>query len=63
MSRYKPLRKANVYIMTNDFKKLFYGFRTLYAKDATGKVYIRYKNRYYPAFYDGYHTHIARIKR
>ncbi len=59
--RYKPLRKANVYIMTNDFKRLFYGMRTLYTKDLTGKKYIRYKNRYYPVFYDGRYTYIARI--
>lgn len=61
-SRYRPLRKANVFITTKkDFKRIFYGMRTLYAKDCTGRTYIRYKNRYYPVFYDGYHTYIARI--
>lgn len=60
MSRYKPLRKANVYI-TKGFKRLYYGMRTLYAKDSTGNKYIRYKNRYYRAYYDGRHTYNVRI--
>ena len=61
-SRYMPLRKANVFITTRkDFKRVFYGMRTLYAKDYTGRKYIRYKNKYYPVFYDGYHTYFARI--
>ena len=63
MRRYRPLRKANVHIITNDFKKVFYGMRTLYIKGLSTQKYIRYKNRYYPAYYDGYHTYNARIKR
>ena len=62
MSRYKPLKKSNVFISKN-FKKVFYGMRTLYAKDATGKKYIRYKNRYYRAYYDGHYTYNVRLKR
>ena len=61
-SRYIPIKKANVYI-TKDFKKVFYGMRTLYAKDCTGKVYIRYKNKYYRAYWDGYYptTYYVRL--
>ena len=61
-SRYIPIKKANVYISKN-FKKVFYGMRTLYAKDATGKAYIRYKNKYYRAYSDGYYptTYYVRL--
>ena len=55
MSRYIPIKKANVYISKN-FKKVFYGLRTLYSKDFSGKVYIRYKNRYYRAYYMGHYN-------
>lgn len=58
---YKRLRKANVYISKN-FKKVFYGVRTLYTKDLTGRIYVRYKNKYYQAHYDGRHTYKVRIR-
>ena len=61
MSKYRPLKKANVYISKN-FKRVFYGRRTLYVKDHTGRVYINYKNRYYQAHFDGYHTYLVRLK-
>ena len=61
MSKYRPLRKANVYISKN-FKTVFYGMRTLYVKDCTGRVFIRYKNRYYQAHFDGYRTYHVRLK-
>lgn len=61
MSRYTPLKKANVYI-TKNFKRVFYGMRTLYTKDLTGRVYIKYKNRYYQAHYDGQYTYNVRIR-
>lgn len=60
MRRYTPLRMANVDISKN-FKKVFYGMRTLYAKDCTGRVYIRYKNKYYQAYFDGRHTYNVRL--
>ena len=63
MSKYKPLRKANVIIYKN-FKPVYNGMRTLYMKDFTGKKYIRYKNRYYHAFFSGYNnTYIVRLSR
>ena len=61
MSRYTPVKKAYVYI-TKNYKKVFSGMRTLYAKDMTGRLYVRYKNRYYKAYYDGYHNYDVRIK-
>ena len=63
-SRYMPIKKANVFITTRkDFKRVFYGMRTLYAKDCTGRVYIRYKNKYYRAYSDGYYpsTYYVRL--
>ena len=59
---YRMVKKANVYISKN-FKKLFYGMRSLYAKDHTGRVYVRYKNKYYQAHYDGRYTYYVTIKR
>ena len=41
-SRYIPIRKANVYI-SNGFKKLFYGMRTLYKRPFKEGFYVRYK--------------------
>ena len=61
MSKYRPLKKANVYISKN-FKKVFYGMRTLYVKDHTGRVYIKYNNKYYQAYFDGYYTYHVRLK-
>ena len=66
--RYKILKKANVYISKN-FKKVFYGMRTLYVKDLrntrchdfSGRVYVRYKNKYYQAHFDGRHTYNVRL--
>ena len=58
---YKPIGKANVFI-TKNFKRVFYGPRTLYAKDLTGRIYVRYKNKYYQAHYDGRHTYNVRIR-
>ncbi len=63
-NRYIPIKKAIVHIaMNSNFKKVFYGLRTLYAKDCTGKVYIRYKNKYYRAYSDGYYptTYYVRL--
>ena len=66
---YRKLKKANVFISKN-FKKVFYGVRTLYVKDLrnprrsdfSGRVYIRYKNKYYQAHFDGRHTYNVRIR-
>ena len=60
MTRYTPIRKANVLISKN-FKKVYYGMRTLYTKDFSGKFYIRYKNRYYRAHFDGWNTYTVRL--
>jgi hypothetical protein len=57
---YRPVKKANVFISKN-FKKVFYGMRTLYAKDHTGTVYVRYSNKYYRAYYDGRNTYNVRL--
>jgi len=65
---YRKLKKANVYISKN-FKKVFYGMRTLYVKDLrntrysdfSGKVYVRYKNKYYQAHFDGRNTYNVRL--
>ena len=50
--RYRPAGKENVLILKN-FKRIFYGMRTVYTKDYSGKVYVRYKNKYYRAHYYG----------
>ena len=55
MAKYRPVRKAMV-LITKDLKKVFYGMRALYYKDYTGKVYIKYKNRYYRAYYTGHYN-------
>ena len=55
MAKYRPVRKAMV-LITKDLKRVFYGLRTLYYKDFTGKAYIRYKNRYYRAYYLGHYN-------
>lgn len=60
MSRYTSIKKANVLISKN-FKRVFYGMRTLYAKDHTGKLYVRYQNKYYRAYYDGRYTYNVRL--
>ena len=61
---YRRFKKANVYISKN-FKKVFYGPRTLYVEDTlnriTGRLYVRYKNKYYRAYYDGRHTYNVRL--
>lgn len=65
---YRRLKKANVYI-TNNFKRVFYGPRTLYVKDLrspksrdfSGRVYVKYKNKYYQAHYDGRYTYNVRL--
>jgi hypothetical protein len=59
-SRYIPIKKANVYI-SNGFKKLFYGMRTLYSKGFRKGFYVRYKNRYYRAHFDGRYTYTVRL--
>ena len=63
MSRYKPVRKARVYMFkpktskTNFKKLIYYGFRTLYKKDNTRKLYVRYEIKYYLAYPYGYNTY------
>ena len=61
--RYRKLKIANVFIAKN-FKKVFYGPRTLYVKegDYSGRVYVRYKNKYYRAYYDGRYTYEVNIR-
>lgn len=56
----RKIKKANVMITKNS-KKVYYGIRTLYAKDFTGSVYARYKNKYYKAYYDGRYTYNVRV--
>lgn len=66
---YRKLKIANVFIAKN-FKRVFYGPRTLYVKDFrnarrpdfSGRVYVRYKNKYYEAFYDGRYTYNVTIR-
>ena len=60
MSKYKPIRKVYVYISKKNFDGLFFGKRTLYKKD--GKFYVRYKNKYYRALYDGHSTYDVIIR-
>ena len=60
MTRYIPIRKANVYI-SNGFKRLFYGMRTLYKRPFREGFYVRYKNRYYRAYFDGRYTYNVRL--
>ena len=55
MTRYIPIRKANVHISKN-FKKVFYGMRTLYKRPFKEGFYVRYKNRYYRAYYMGHYN-------
>ena len=50
--RYRPAGKENVLIFKGG-KRVFYGMRTVYTKDYSGRTYIRYKNRYYRAHYYG----------
>ena len=60
MSRYKPYKKAIVYILKNN-KRVFYGKRTIYSKDGTGKIFIRYKNRYYRVYHSGRNIYLSFI--
>ena len=63
MSKYKPLEKKRmVYVITGN-KRISYGYRTLYTKDASGKVYIRYKNKYYRAYREIPNTYTAIVLR
>ena len=66
MSSYTPYIKANFVYISKNFKKVFFGERTVYAKkDKKGKItgfYVRYKNKYYRAFYDGYRIWNVRIR-
>ena len=59
--RYRPAGKENVLIFKNG-KRVFYGMRTVYTKDFSGRTYVRYKNKYYQAHYDGRHTYNVRIR-
>ena len=58
---YKPLRKAPYVYIARNFKKLFFGRRTLYRKKGSSTYYVRYKNKYYPAYIDEYGVYVARI--
>ena len=46
---YKPLRKHPYVYISKNFKKVFFGERTLYRKKGSSKYYVRYKNKFYPA--------------
>lgn len=59
--RYRPARKENVLILKNG-KKVFYGPRTVYTKDYSGRSYVRYKNKYYQAHYYGRNNYEVYIR-
>lgn len=70
MNKYKAVKRGNVcmYIIHSfpktykqKFKKLFTGIRTLYKKDNTENVYVRYKNKYYTAHYHDSNTYVVII--
>ena len=46
---YKPIRKASFVYISKNYKRVFFGERTLYKKKGSSKYYVRYKNNYYPA--------------
>ena len=46
---YKPIRKASFVYISKNYKRVFFGERTLYRKKGSSKYYVRYKNKYYPA--------------
>ena len=58
---YKPLRKHPYVYISRNFKKVFFGRRTLYTKKGSSNYYVRYKNKYYPAYIDEYGVYVARI--
>jgi len=71
MNKYKAVKRARVYMYIihshpktykQSFRKLFRGFRTLYKKDNTENMYVRYKNKYYSAHYHGSNTYVVIIK-
>ena len=59
--RYRPAGKENVIIFKNG-KRVFYGPRTVYTKDYSGRTYVRYKNKYYRAYYYGGRTYEVHIR-
>ena len=59
---YKPLRKAAYVYISRNFKKVFFGRRTLYTKKGSSNYYVRYKNKYYPAYIDEYGIYDVRIR-
>ena len=59
--RYRPAGKENVLIFKNG-KRVFYGPRTVYTKDLSGRTYVRYKNKYYRAHYYGRNTYEVNIR-
>lgn len=71
MNKYKAVKKGRVcmYIIHSfpktykqSFRKLFTGFRTLYKKDNTENMYVRYKNKYYSAHYESNNSYVVIIK-
>lgn len=59
--RYRPAGKENVLIFVNG-KRVFYGPRTVYTKDLSGKTYVRYKNKYYRTHYYGRNNYEVYIR-
>jgi len=59
---YKPQRKYPYVYISRNFKKVFFGQRTLYRKKGSSTYYVRYKNKYYPAYIDEYGVYVARIR-
>ena len=55
MSKYTPYVKTNFVFISKNYKKIFFGKRTVYVKkDKKSKItgyYVKYKNKYYRAFY------------
>lgn len=62
MSIYKPIRKAAYVYISKNFKKVFFGPRTLYRKKGSSGYFVRYKNKYYPAYIDNYGVYDVRIR-
>jgi hypothetical protein len=62
MSIYKPIRKAAYVYISKNFKKVFFGPRTLYRKKGSNGYFVRYKNKYYPAYIDNYGVYDVRIR-
>lgn len=59
--RYRKAGIENVLILKNG-KRVFYGPRTVYTKDFSGRTYVRYKNKYYHARYYGRNNYEVNIR-